>query len=101
MKRRPIASQLAIGFGSLILRMAAVVGYGVYEQNRLAGYTERLYTYPFTLTNAIGRAGTQMARLVSEAEELLLTRDGPELDRLLAEMDRDERKALADMALAR
>jgi methyl-accepting chemotaxis protein len=101
MKKLPIATQLSIGFGTLIVFLAAVVAFGVIEQIRLASYTERLYAHPFTTTNALGRAETAMARLVSEAEEVLLTREGPELDRLLADMERDERAALEDMALAK
>ena len=100
MKRLPIATQLAIGFGTLIAFLAAVVAFGIYEQGRLADIAERQYKHPFTVTNAVARAEADLARIMRDVEEVALASTPEEIDQAKANIQRLEKKVLADLKLA-
>lgn len=101
MKKLPIATQLTIGFGSLIAVLAALLAYGIYQQGRLAGYTERLYNHPFTVTNAVARAQTGLARLHRDVDEILLAADAAAVDKVKADLKVLQKAIDDDLALAR
>ena len=100
MKRLPIATQLTIGFGTLIAFLAAVVAFGIYEQGRLADIAERQYKHPFTVTNAVARAQTDLARIMRDVEEVALASTPQEIDKARADIQQLEKKVLADLKLA-
>jgi methyl-accepting chemotaxis protein-1 (serine sensor receptor) len=100
MKRLPIATQLTIGFGSLIAFLAAVVAFGIYEQGRLADIAERQYKHPFTVTNAVARAEADLARIMRDVEEVALATSPQEIDQAMKHLHELEKKVLADLKLA-
>ena len=100
MKRLPIATQLTIGFGTLIALLAAVVAFGIYEQGRLADIAERQYKHPFTVTNAVARAEADLARIMRDVEEVAMASTPQEIDSAKAQLQVLEKKVLADLKLA-
>ena len=100
MKRLPIATQLTIGFGTLIAFLAAVVAFGIYEQGRLADIAERQYKHPFTVTNAVARAEADLARIMRDVEEVALATSPQEIDQAMKHLHELEKKVLADLKLA-
>ena len=100
MKRLPIATQLTIGFGSLIAFLAAVVAFGIYEQGRLADIAERQYKHPFTVTNAVARAEADLARIMRDVEEVAMATSPQEIDQAMKHLHELEKKVLADLKLA-
>ena len=100
MTRLPIATQLTIGFGSLIAFLAAVVAFGIYEQGRLADIAERQYKHPFTVTNAVARAEADLARIMRDVEEVALATSPQEIDQAMKHLHELEKKVLADLKLA-
>jgi methyl-accepting chemotaxis protein len=101
MRKLPIATQLAIGFGTLIAFLAAIVIFGIVEQARLAEIAQRQYKHPFTVTNAIARAEADLARIMRDMEEVLLATTPQEIDKAMGHISVLEKKVMADLILAK
>ena len=100
MKRLPIATQLTIGFGTLIAFLAAVVAFGIYEQGRLADIAERQYKHPLTVTNAVARAEADLARIMRDVQEVAQATSPQEIDQAMKHLHELEKRVLADLKLA-
>ena len=101
MKRLPIATQLTIGFGTLIAFLAAIVIFGIVEQGRLADIAQRQYKHPFTVTNAIARAEADLARIMRDVEEVVMANSPQEIDKAMTHLGELEKKVMADLNLAK
>ncbi len=101
MKKLPIATQLTIGFGTLIAFLAGIVIFGVVEQGRLAEIAQRQYQYPFTLTNAVARAQADLARIMRETAEVRLSANAAEIEQSATDIKTLQGKVQADLKLAK
>ena len=101
MKKLPIATQLTIGFGTLIAFLAAIVVFGIVEQDRLADIAQRQYRHPFTVTNAVARAEADLARIMRDVDEVALATTPQEIDKAMAHLHKMEKQVLADLNLAK
>ena len=100
MRRLPIATQLTIGFGTLIAFLAAVVAFGIYEQGRLADIAERQYKHPFTVTNAVARAEADLARIMRDVDDVALATTPQEIDKAKSDLRALEKQVLTNLKLA-
>ena len=101
MRKLPIATQLTIGFGTLIAFLAAIVVFGIVEQGRLADIAQRQYKHPFTVTNAVARAEADLARIMRDVDEVALATTPEEINHAVGDLQALAKKVLADLNLAK
>jgi methyl-accepting chemotaxis protein len=101
MKKLTVAMQLTIGFGLLSVFLIGTIAFSIYQQSRLAEFTEKQYRHPFTVTNALLRTEASLANMRRGMKDIALSEDEAMVQKFVTEVDEYEKLVLADLSLAK
>ena len=96
-----IGGRLAAGF-TLVLLMTLTIGVVAdITGDQLAELTLKLYRHPFTVTNALQDANTNIIAIHRSMKDVALAKTPEELDRAVADVNAREQRVYAKLAVAR
>ena len=81
---------------------ALIVGTGVsdiYQMRTMQEITDDLYEHPFQVSNAAQRVKLEILRMHRDMKDVVLSRSAEDVDRLIASVDRYEKRVYGDLGL--
>jgi methyl-accepting chemotaxis protein len=100
-KNLSIAKQLSLGFGVVLVMLAATLLFSCYQQIELADITQKQYRHPYTVTNAVARADANSVRIERGIRDVVLAESAAEVKARVDEMAEFDRLMVADLELGR
>jgi len=101
LKNFKIRNRLLLGFGVVLLLLLAVSVFAVFQMHFIAGFTQDLYDHPFTVSNAVRAAETNMIKMHRSMKDVTLAQDSNQLEAAVTEVDRLERLVFDHLEKAR
>ncbi|KIL97180.1 hypothetical protein CCC_00241 [Paramagnetospirillum magnetotacticum MS-1] len=96
-----IGTRLSAGF-ALVLLLTTLLGINAdISTDRISALTTKLYRHPFTVTNALQAANTNIIAMHRSMKDVALAKSAEELDRAVADVDAREKIVFEKFALAR
>jgi len=96
-----IGGRLAAGFALVLVLTAALGLLADIAGGRLADMTAKLYRHPFTVTNALQDANTNIIAMHRSMKDVALAKSPDELDRAVADVDAREKRVYQKFDLVR
>lgn len=96
-----IGSRIMTGFLIMAIFMAAVGFFGIYQMNRLAEITTRMYRHPLTVSNAVRDVNINIVRMHRSMKDVALTKDLESLEAAVQTIDRYEQEVYAAFDIIR
>lgn len=96
-----IRMRMLLGFGLLIVMLAASIVFSLLQQNKLADLTDKQYQHPFMVTNAVARADGNIVRMSRLMKDIAMLKDDADIVKLMQQVDALEQKVIEDLTFAK